>query len=165
MNAGYSGELRHALAHAQESLRLAAAALAVAAERDTSKQKREEYQSVLSRCGVSLSGLVEQESKLTEVELAGEPTPWTRDRGKQFEKLKKLISEVRTINSDTGTLQRLARCIDMAQELDVMFDAQAQPGFMTFLEMQVGEGREIAKRRERALAAPDLQLLTSNKVD
>ena len=62
---------------------------------------------------------------------------WTLDRRMEVQKLEKLLSELTTINHGSGAIERLQRCIALAEELRYSdLGSSKQPprhSFVTFL--------------------------------
>ena len=59
---------------------------------------------------------------------------WTEDRRKELSLLQTLLSDVQSINTGSGALERIRKCVDIAAKLDkneVMKNPRA--GFVAFL--------------------------------
>lgn len=62
--------------------------------------------------------------------------PWPKDRIDDLIALRVLIREVGTINNGSHCLQRIARCIELAEALDKTDYLTGRESFITFLEKQ-----------------------------
>lgn len=62
------------------------------------------------------------------------PKDWTDDRCAELDALSTLLREVSTIDRGSGCLQRIAKCIDLAESLSKTDFATARPGFSRWLE-------------------------------
>lgn len=63
---------------------------------------------------------------------------WTIDRREEVTKLQTLLSELTTINHGSGAIQRLERCIQLAEELrhsDLRNHRSSFPQFLTDLAL------------------------------
>lgn len=58
---------------------------------------------------------------------------WTKDRAEELRLLQQLLNDVQTINRGSHVLERLARCIDLAEKLDRHDLENGRPSFMSFL--------------------------------
>lgn len=76
---------------------------------------------------------------------------WTDERCKQLDQFERLIREVRSINSGSHCLERIARCIELADALDrweLELEYVGRSSFRTFLNTLAiadREGRASAK--------------------
>ena len=71
------------------------------------------------------------------------PTPaWPADRREELRVLRQLVTEVRAINCSSGVLDRLLRCIELADKLDRLeFDTPRQ-SFLQFLAAEATKEKE-----------------------
>jgi hypothetical protein len=58
---------------------------------------------------------------------------WTDDRIAELEDFERLLREARAINSSNNCLERIARCIDLADDLSLTNSATHRPSFREFL--------------------------------
>ena len=71
---------------------------------------------------------------------------WTVDRVMEFQKLEKLLREVRSINSGNCVLERLSTCIALAEELGRGDLSENRKSFRDFLFDLCIEDREAEKQ-------------------
>jgi hypothetical protein len=69
---------------------------------------------------------------------------WTDDRCTELDKFRELLTEVQSINRGSHILERLARCITIAEALDKVDLQRARASFYQFLNDLAVEERSDA---------------------
>ncbi len=74
---------------------------------------------------------------------------WTNDRCKELEALRSLLCEVSTINRGSGCIERIQKCIELADRLQQFDLDSGRESFWYFLHAQAIADRQAAAIEQR----------------